>query len=290
MTTTGGEQALGAPQLPNAFQFTSPQPRLCYQGAEAILYKTTFPIQSSWDSATKSQQHPALPCYPAFLKHRPIKTYRHPVLDAKLTRHRILAEARVLTKLGKENVPVPAVYALDWENGWMLGEWIDGETIRSALDREVPLWLENVDEQDDGAQGRAKAQEHKLVSLMNRVGVAVGRMHEVGVVHGDLTTSNLMLKLSENGTVTEGHNSPPTALTGDVMLIDFGLASQSFHDEDRAVDLYVLERAFGSTHPRTESLFEEVLKAYERSYKAAKISLKRLEEVRMRGRKKIAFG
>lgn len=42
------------------------------------------------------------------------------------------------------------------------------------------------------------------------------------------------------------------------MLIDFGLAGQSVHDEDRAVDLYVLERAFGSTHPRTEPLFEEV--------------------------------
>lgn len=32
--------------------------------------------------------------------------------------------------------------------------------------------------------------------------------------------------------------------------------------EDKAVDLYVLERAFGSTHPDSEPLFASVLKAY----------------------------
>ena len=51
------------------------------------------------------------------------------------------------------------------------------------------------------------------------------------------------------------------------MLIDFGLASQSVSDEDRAVDLYVLERAFGSTHPRAEHLFAELLDAYKDTFK-----------------------
>ncbi|KAL8748931.1 MAG: hypothetical protein Q9199_007986, partial [Rusavskia elegans] len=79
-------------------------------------------------------------------------------------------------------------------------------------------------------------------------------------------------------------------LDGEIVLIDFGLATQSVHDEDKAVDLYVLERAFGSTHPEIEESFQEVLRAYGESYKGAKVVLKRSEEVRMRGRKKSMIG
>ena len=79
-------------------------------------------------------------------------------------------------------------------------------------------------------------------------------------------------------------------LEGDIVLIDFGLAGQSIQEEDKAVDLYVLERAFASTHPEAEGAFEYVLKAYGDSYKGAKIVLKRLEDVRMRGRKKSMLG
>ena len=46
--------------------------------------------------------------------------------------------------------------------------------------------------------------------------------------------------------------------------MDFGLAYQSSLVEDKAVDLYVLERAFSSTHPDSEPLFASVLKAYEK--------------------------
>jgi len=46
------------------------------------------------------------------------------------------------------------------------------------------------------------------------------------------------------------------------VLIDFGLTSASTVAEDKAVDLYVLERAFASTHPASEHLFAEVLKSY----------------------------
>ncbi|KAI4138842.1 MAG: hypothetical protein LQ341_004492 [Variospora aurantia] len=80
------------------------------------------------------------------------------------------------------------------------------------------------------------------------------------------------------------------SLEGEIVLIDFGLAGQSVQDEDKAVDLYVLERAFGSTHPEVEEGFKEVLRAYGESYKGAKVVLKRLEEVRMRGRKKSMIG
>ena len=94
---------------------------------------------------------------------------------------------------------------------------------------------------------------------------------------------------NEDGSGT-GQAGPEKLLDGEIVLIDFGLASQSTQGEDRAVDLYVLERAFGSTHPRAEGLFGEVLKAYGESFRGANVVLKRLEDVRMRGRKRSMLG
>lgn len=169
-------------------------------------------------------------------------------------------------------------------------EWIEGEVVRIRLNE----WLKRRKEQDV-AEGE---EDKELRELMGRVGEAVGRMHRVGIVHGDLTTSNLMLRPwareVTNG-VADGDEEKllgdeEKLLDGQIILIDFGLASQSSSEEDRAVDLYVLERAFGSTHPRAESLFSEVLAAYGKSFKGANIVLKKLEDVRMRGRKRSMLG
>jgi TP53 regulating kinase and related kinases len=159
------------------------------------------------------------------------------------------------------------IYA-DQTAGWLALEWIPGQTIRSCLDHH----FHNI-------TASQVPSSPPLLDLMGRVGTIVARLHEIGIVHGDLTTSNLMVKQpDEHG------------LIGDVYLIDFGLAQQSTQDEDRAVDLYVLERAFGSTHPQAEGLFHEVLRFYGTSYKHARIVLKKLEDVRMRGRKKSMIG
>ncbi|OBT61789.1 BUD32 protein kinase [Pseudogymnoascus sp. 23342-1-I1] len=246
---------------------SSTPPQLITQGAEALLYKSTY----------------LLPTIPCALKHRPAKPYRHPILDARLTKHRILSEARVLAKCRRDGVPVPAVYALDAElkGGWIAMEWVEGDVVRVALNR----WLKRRKAEgktlDDG-----EGQE-KVLRLMTMVGTAVGTMHSIGVVHGDLTTSNLMLRPTAQG---EEDGRAEDDLEGEIVLIDFGLASQSTQDEDRAVDLYVLERAFGSTHPGTEALFGEVLRAYGESFKGAKVTLKKLEDVRMRGRKRSMLG
>ena len=92
----------------------------------------------------------------------------------------------------------------------------------------------------------------------------------------------------------QGKEKEVVNLDGEIVLIDFGLAMQSVQDEDRAVDLYVLERAFGSTHPRQEDWFkDEVLDSpdgYKGSFKGSNVVLKRLEEVRMRGRKRTMVG
>ncbi|RFU29149.1 hypothetical protein B7463_g7188, partial [Scytalidium lignicola] len=251
---------------PMKYPCTTP-PVLITQGAEALLYRSTY----------------LLPSISCALKYRPSKPYRHPILDARLTRHRILSEARVLVKCRREGVPVPAVYALDESAGWLMVEWIDGEVVRQRLNE----WLKRrkdagVDEGED---------EDELVSLMAGVGSVVGKMHNAGIVHGDLTTSNLMLRPSsgdKESLTTDSEDA--NILRGELTLIDFGLASQSVSEEDRAVDLYVLERAFGSTHPRAERLFSEVLVAYGKSFKGANVVLRKLEEVRMRGRKRSMLG
>ena len=80
----------------------------------------------------------ALGTVAAALKYRPAKPWRHPALDARLTRHRILAEARILARCRRDGVRVPAVYALDDVAGWLALEWIPGPPVRAAINR----WLD----------------------------------------------------------------------------------------------------------------------------------------------------
>lgn len=283
------------PPLPPPFNSTTPAPTLLTQGAEGRLYKTTY-----LDPSTS-----------AALKIRPSKPYRHLILDRRLTRQRILQEARCLAKLVREGVNVPAVLALDWEgqtdpstggengngngnadrrggNAWLLMEWIDGLVMRVVFER-WESWMKGA-VAGLGAEAIA-SEERRVRDLMVRIGKTVGALHKAGVVHGDLTTSNLILRPPVGGlTETEKEAERYPSMAGDVVLIDFGLAGQSVATEDRAVDLYVLERAFGSTHPRSEPFFDAVLEGYGGSYKGANVTLKKLEEVRLRGRKRSMIG
>ena len=299
------------PTLPSPFNNTSPPPTLITQGAEAHLYRTTF----------------LTPDIHAALKIRPSKPYRHPTLDARLTKQRVLAEARVLAKLaslvggggpdvGGGEVKVPGVLGVDWDlsrgrgvgggGAWLLMEWVEGRSVKDLLREWDSVQKRRkgggrVDRAVDGAQ----AENEDVRRLLRRVGRAVGAMHSKGgVVHGDLTSSNIMVRPlvegKSNGVVDgvreadEEKDKDAVDLEGEIVLIDFGLATQSIQDEDRAVDLYVLERAFGSTHPRQEGWFnEEVLDSedgYKGSFRGANVVLKRLEEVRMRGRKRSMVG
>jgi len=168
-----------------------------------------------------------------------------------------------------------------------LNAWLDNEGKEFGVPDEVRAERERGGRVRD-LEAEALVDVEGIMNLMGRIGEAVGKMHKVGVVHGDLTTSNLMLKPDSSYIPTEGSG---TNLEGTIVIIDFGLASQTTMDEDRAVDLYVLERAFGSTHPRLESLWGEVLKGYERGVgKDGPKVLRKLEDVRMRGRKRSMLG
>ena len=262
------------------------------------------------------------------------------MLDARLTKARVLAEARVLVKLGAlrgNGVVVPAVLGLEWDVGrgvkraegatrvrrggmedegeqatasaqgqkgaWILMEFIEGMSVKELL-RGVDAYIKS--RGDTITSEECGVLEVGVKDLLRRIGRAVGAMHSMGgVVHGDLTTSNIMVRPRKQDTVAvnghgqhanteQGETTSCPDLRGEIVLIDFGLATQSIQDEDRAVDLYVLERAFGSTHPRQEDWFnEEVLEhrdGYLGSFKGASVVLKRLGEVRLRGRKRSMIG
>ncbi|KAL1891333.1 serine/threonine-protein kinase bud32 [Ceratocystis pirilliformis] len=262
--------------LPKCLEYpASAPPTLITQGAEGRLYKSTF-------------VEPTLPCA---VKHRPSKPYRHPLLDKKLTRARILAEARILAKCLREGVLVPAVYAVDEHNGCLTIEWIEGAPVRVRVNEwlatqkaVLPPLTENVEAAVMAAEMAQKTGlDAELRDVFRRMGFTVGSLHRVGIVHGDLTTSNMMLRQSQK-------QIEEKSLRGEVVAIDFGLASQSSLEEDRAVDLYVLEKSIGSSHPRAEHIFPEVLEGYKQGFKQAAMVLKRLEDVRLRGRKRSMIG
>ena len=110
-----------------------------------------------------------------------------------------------------------------------------------------------------------------LVNVMSQIGVEIAKMHLADVIHGDLTTSNMMIRSVPPSSITPNELMVPelvrclflmfsdffTQFTQ--VLIDFGLSFVSNLVEDKAVDLYVLERAFASTHPDSEPWFDAVL-------------------------------
>lgn len=120
--------------------------------------------------------------------------------------------------------------------------------------------------------------------LMELIGTEIAKLHLADIVHGDLTTSNIMARRDMTGL--------------GVVLIDFGLASVSTLIEDKAVDLYVLERALQATHPEPEDLdpqstrFARILGAYavELGQQQWTRVQSRLDDVRRRGRKRDMIG
>ena len=95
-------------------------------------------------------------------------------------------------------------------------------------------------------------------------------MHSGDSIHGDLTTSNMMLKpsvpldkqLSGQPVTMSVKEIVASGDIGDLYMIDFGLSHVSGKIEDKGVDFYVLKRAFISTHPGSEELFDRIMEVY----------------------------
>ncbi|KAH8105359.1 kinase-like domain-containing protein [Cristinia sonorae] len=248
---------------------------LISQGAEAKVYKGRLHPPSSHASNTDEF---------VLLKHRFNKQYRHPTLDTSLTKARVAGEARAIVKCQRAGVNVPSVRMVDASEGVLGLQWIDGKSIRFLLgggaEGEEEVEETSEDETIDDQPEDDPLSEYNISKddIMRKIGSEIAKMHKADIIHGDLTTSNMMLY------------HPRTGRT-ELVLIDFGLAYTSTLVEDKAVDLYVLERAFSSTHPASEMLFASVLKSYEQTMgKEWKSIGRRLDDVRLRGRKRSMVG
>jgi Kae1-associated kinase Bud32 len=183
----------------------------------------------------------------AVAKRRVPKPYRLPELDCSLRQSRTKLEARLLREGRLAGVPTPLVYDVDLaeESCVLTMEFIDGEQAKRVLNGLPPA----------GAR-----------RLSRRIGEAVGRLHTGGIVHGDLTTSNMLLR------------------AGTLHFIDFGLGALTDELEAQGVDLRVLKEAFGSTHAHLGRCFDEIMDGYLSAYRNGAEAVARMKEIAARGR------
>lgn len=216
------------------------------QGAEAKLYKGNYLGR------------------PAVIKERFVKEYRHPELDKILTRERIKAECRAIVKCKSAGVLTPTIYLVDMPKHLIIMEYFENCFMAKDF--------------------ISKADETSIQKLSRCIGSQLAKMHSSGIVHGDLTTSNILL--------TNAHCSDPYSFTDEtkIAFIDFGLAQLEATAEDKGVDLYVLERALISTHAVAERIFLDILREYKKQYGNCKEVIQKYEEIRARGRKRTMVG
>ncbi|CAG0923914.1 unnamed protein product [Notodromas monacha] len=186
-------------------------------------------------------------------KERFPKKYRHPELDEILTKDRLRAEARNLAKARALGILAPAVLFLDLErNVLFLEEIPEARTMSSVIETRTA----------------------SVSDLGSSVGEIVGLLHRHGIIHGDLTTSNLLLDPDQR-----------------LYIIDFGLSEASTAPMERAVDLYVLERAVTSAHPGiSQDFLKAVFARYKEVFPGGESTFPVLREVRSRGRKRDMVG
>jgi TP53 regulating kinase-like protein len=183
------------------------------------------------------------------LKERLAKAYRHPELDESLRKFRTRREAKVLQKLEDLQFPAPHLREFSDKRMSLVMDFIPGETLKEVLQQ----------------------KEDDFQRLAHEIGQRIGQLHQADIIHSDLTTSN-MIQDTKNGKVN---------------FIDFGLSFFSEKVEDKAVDLFLLDRALETTHAELyPHILAEVLEGYQKEYPDADKVLSRLQLVEKRGRNK----
>lgn len=185
------------------------------------------------------------------IKDRIKKSYRIKELDEKIRKQRTRSEKKLLEKASKIiNAPDP--FPLKEFNKIEM-PFIEGKKLSESMD-DFPL--------------------EKQKEICRQIGKEIAKLHQADIIHGDLTTSNMIL-------VEDLINSQSK-----VYFIDFGLGYISRKIEDRAVDLHLLKQALEAKHfTHWEILFEQILHGY-KSYKESSKVLERLKAVEKRGRYK----
>lgn len=176
------------------------------------------------------------------IKKRTKKSYRLPLLDEKLRSSRTRHESKIIEKLRKI-IPTPKIIKTDENNKTIIMEFIDGKKLSEHL--------ENLN----------------WKKICKQISFVITKLHNHNIIHGDLTTSNIIYKNNK------------------VYFVDFGLGFHSHKIEDKAVDLHLLKQAFEAKH---FSIAEQAIKIILDNYKADnhKLILEQLKKVESRGRYK----
>ncbi len=180
------------------------------------------------------------------IKRRIKKSYRIQELDNKIRKQRTRSESKLLEKASKI-ILIPKIKKIDEKAMEIRMDFIDGKKLSEELTF-FPL------------------TKQKIICV--EIGKSIAKIHDADIIHGDLTTSNIILKENE------------------VYFIDFGLGYSSHRIEDKAVDLHLIKQALEAKHFQNwEILFNSIKEGYEHSKNCEKV-LKHLERVERRGRYK----
>ncbi len=158
------------------------------------------------------------------IKDRILKSYRHPILDKQIRKHRTKSEIKLLAKASKIINSATPQNSSEFDK--ILMPFIKGKKLSECLDK-LPL------------------KEQK--KIFREIGKSVAKLHKEDIIHGDLTTSNILLKDKK------------------IFIIDFGLGYISKKVEDKAVDLHLLKQAIEAKHFNNFSeLVKEAFNNYEK--------------------------
>lgn len=177
------------------------------------------------------------------IKHRVPKRYREESIDIRVRRSRTVHEAKMLVYLAGNGVPVPLVYFIDPADCVIYMQLIEGVELRN---------------------------HPHAVERAEKLGIIVGRMHQLGICHGDLTLANIIADEDKG-----------------LWLVDFGLSGFNADLEEKAIDVHLLERSAASTFPHlTKKFFDSFIKSYAETVgqAEAKEILHKMKEIRSRGR------
>ncbi len=142
---------------------------------------------------------------PTIIKIRKKKDYRNPILDTKIRKQRTIRESEIISQVKSFGISTPLVYYVDSRNYAIFLQHIPGRVVSDLPDLDI-------------------------VRVCKKIGNVVGLMHNNGIMHGDLTTSNFIL-----------YNSK-------LFVIDFGLANRTSKPEDHAIDLRLFKEILNSAH------------------------------------------
>ena len=218
------------------------------------------------------------------VKKRVKKGYRLPIIDNRIRKQRTKKEARLLEKASKL-IPIPKILKVDENTHEITLEFLNGKKLSENLDK-----LKN------------------NLQICKTLGKQIAKLHDNGIIHGDLTTSNMIYvpynkhtknKIKSNGDLLINNKTnicldKPSALgdnksSGKLYFIDFGLGYESTKPEDKAVDLHLIKQALEAKHfKHYEKYWKAILAGY-RTSANSKIVLNRLEKVEGRGRYKQAY-